>query len=212
MSRRCVSERHAAMCSSHSGEGGRSRPSSSSPSTILTSPTMPTSTLTFLLISAGSMSTWITCAPGRVALEVAGDPVVEAHAQGDEQIGVLDGLVDLGHAVHAHHAEAERMIFRDRAHAQQRERNRHLRVSANTRNSSVAPAICTPWPARIIGRRAAISSARPLPARACGGPAGTRARNRLAVVEVLLRVEGDGVWTSLGISTSTGPGRPVRAT
>ena len=42
---------------------------------------------------------------GSVAGEVAGDAVVEAHAEGEEEIGLLDGVVDPGLAVHAHHAE-----------------------------------------------------------------------------------------------------------
>ncbi len=37
--------------------------------------------------------------------EVAGDAVVEAHAEGEEEVGLLDGVVDPGLAVHAHHAE-----------------------------------------------------------------------------------------------------------
>ena len=41
--------------------------------------------------------------------ERAGHPVVEAHAAGDEKVGVLDRVVDPGLAVHAHHAERERV-------------------------------------------------------------------------------------------------------
>ena len=37
--------------------------------------------------------------------EVAGDAVVEAHAEGEQEVGFLDGVVDPGLAVHAHHAE-----------------------------------------------------------------------------------------------------------
>ena len=44
---------------------------------------------------------------GGVVGEVAGDAVVEAHAEGEEQVGLLDGVVDPGLAVHAHHAERE---------------------------------------------------------------------------------------------------------
>ncbi len=42
---------------------------------------------------------------GSVAGEVAGDAVVEAHAEGEQEVGLLDGVVDPGLAVHAHHAE-----------------------------------------------------------------------------------------------------------
>ena len=46
---------------------------------------------------------------GSVVGEVAGDAVVEAHAEGEEEVGGLDGVVDPGLAVHAHHAEVERV-------------------------------------------------------------------------------------------------------
>src|SRR5512147_2757804 len=62
---------------------------------------------------------------GRVSFEVAGDAVVEAHAEGDEQIGFLDGMIDPGFAVHAHHAEVERMRSREGADAEQRHGNRN---------------------------------------------------------------------------------------
>ena len=45
----------------------------------------------------------------RVGLEVACDAVVEAHAESQQQVGFLDGGVDPGFAVHAHHPEVERM-------------------------------------------------------------------------------------------------------
>ncbi len=48
---------------------------------------------------------------GRVGADRAGDAVVEAHAQGDEQVGGLDGLVDVLPAVHAHVAVGERVLL-----------------------------------------------------------------------------------------------------
>ena len=51
---------------------------------------------------------------GRVAGEVAGDAVVEAHPEGEQEVGLLDGVVDPGLAVHAHHAERERVMRRGR--------------------------------------------------------------------------------------------------
>ena len=56
---------------------------------------------------------------GGVAGEVAGDAVVEAHAEGEEEVGLLDGVVDPGLAVHAHHAERERVRGGDGAEAEQ---------------------------------------------------------------------------------------------
>ena len=64
---------------------------------------------------------------GRVGLEVAGDAIVEAHAEGEQQVGFLDGRVDPGFAVHAHHAEVQRMRGGDAAEAEQRHRHRDLR-------------------------------------------------------------------------------------
>src|ERR1035441_1920615 len=40
----------------------------------------------------------------------AGDAVVEAHAEGEQEVGLLDGVVAPGLAVHAHHAEREGMV------------------------------------------------------------------------------------------------------
>ena len=54
------------------------------------------------------------------AVQAAGDAVVEAHAHGDEHVTVLDGAIGEGFAVHAAHAQAERMALGDVARAQQR--------------------------------------------------------------------------------------------
>ena len=70
---------------------------------------------------------------GRVGGEVAGDAVVEAHAEGDQQVGLLDRVVDPRLAVHAHHAEVERMRRREAAEAEQRAARRE---SARARRSA----------------------------------------------------------------------------
>ena len=64
----------------------------------------------------------------RVGLEVAGDAVVEPHAERDQQVGLLNRVVDPRLAVHAHHAEVERMRRRHAADAEQRHRDRNLRA------------------------------------------------------------------------------------
>ena len=69
----------------------------------------------------------------RVGLEVAGDAIVEAHAERHQQVGFLDRVVDPGFAVHAHHAEVERMRRGDAADAEQRHRDRNLRALGETR-------------------------------------------------------------------------------
>ncbi len=62
----------------------------------------------------------------RVGLEVAGDAVVEAHAEGEQQVGLLDRVVDPRLAVHAHHADVERVAGREAAEAEQRHRHRRV--------------------------------------------------------------------------------------
>src|SRR6266404_1406981 len=50
-----------------------------------------------------------------VGAKVAGDAIVEAHADGDEQVRFLNGIVDPSFAVHAHHAEIQRVAGREAA-------------------------------------------------------------------------------------------------
>ncbi len=57
---------------------------------------------------------------GGEAGQFAGHPVVEAGAEGDEQIGVLHGGDGGVVAVHARHAEAERMVVGEGATGHQR--------------------------------------------------------------------------------------------
>ena len=64
----------------------------------------------------------------RVGPDVAGDPVVEAHADRDQQVGRLDRAVDVLPAVHAHVAVRERMPLVDGADAEQRPGDRDARL------------------------------------------------------------------------------------
>jgi hypothetical protein len=64
----------------------------------------------------------------RVGLQIAGDPVVEAHAERDEQVGLLNRGIDPGFAVHPHHAEVQGMRRRTPADAEQRHRNGNVRL------------------------------------------------------------------------------------
>ena len=52
--------------------------------------------------------------------EVAGHPVVEPEPDPDDQVGLLDGAVDVHLAVHARHAEVQRVRLGERADAEQR--------------------------------------------------------------------------------------------
>ena len=54
----------------------------------------------------------MTFAPRANAGEVAGHPVVEAEADADDEVGLLDRPIDVDLAVHARHAEVERMRLR----------------------------------------------------------------------------------------------------
>ena len=74
-------------------------------------------------ISETSISTWIFFDAGSVVLQVSGDAVVEAHAEGEEEVGLLDGGVHVRLAVHPHHAEAERVAARKAAEAEERQRH-----------------------------------------------------------------------------------------
>src|SRR6266478_3728691 len=59
-----------------------------------------------------------------VSTKVAGDAVVKSHADGNKQVGFLDGVVNPGFAVHAHHAEIQRIIGREAADAEERHGDR----------------------------------------------------------------------------------------
>ena len=60
----------------------------------------------------------------RVSAQVAGDAIVKTHADGNEEVGFLDGVVDPGFAVHTHHAEVEGVIGREAADAEERHGDR----------------------------------------------------------------------------------------
>src|SRR5208282_416624 len=55
----------------------------------------------------------------RVGAKVAGDAVIEAHADSDEKVGFLNGMIDPSFAVHAHHAKIHRIGSREAADAEQ---------------------------------------------------------------------------------------------
>ena len=83
------------------------------------SPTIGTSGRRTLPCSAGSMSTWMTLASG-ANVDLAGDAVVEAGAEGDQQVAPLHRSDRRGVAVHAWHAEGERMVVGEHAARHQR--------------------------------------------------------------------------------------------
>ncbi len=64
----------------------------------------------------------------RVGAQRAGHAIVKAHAAGNQQICFLNCSVDPRLAVHAHHAQVQRMRSREVAQPQQRERHGNLRA------------------------------------------------------------------------------------
>ena len=66
------------------------------------------------------MSTWMILASGANVEHLAGDAVVEAGAERDQQVGLLQRGDRGGVAVHAGHAEAQRMVVGERAAGHQR--------------------------------------------------------------------------------------------
>ena len=95
-----------------------------SSSTCAQSPMIGMSTLTFLLIDDGSMSTWILLRARRERVEPAGDAVVEARADADHHVAVVHRPVRLPGAVHAEHAEPLRIGGRIGAEPHQRRGDR----------------------------------------------------------------------------------------
>ena len=92
----------------------------SSSMTCRASPTIGTSAARFLPISAGSMSACTIVASGAKRVQLAGDPVVEAGAQRDDQVGLLQAVDRGDRAVHAGHAQVLRVRVGERAARHQR--------------------------------------------------------------------------------------------
>ena len=63
----------------------------------------------------------------RVGFQVARHAIVEAHAEGEQQVGLLNGFVDPGFAVHAHHAQVQHVRSRQSAEPEQRQRHGNAR-------------------------------------------------------------------------------------
>ncbi len=63
----------------------------------------------------------------RVSAQIAGDAIVKTHPHGNQQIRLLNGVVDPGFAVHAHHAQIQFFVGRKAAYAQQRHSHGNVR-------------------------------------------------------------------------------------
>src|SRR4029077_11188927 len=58
-----------------------------------------------------------------VGAQIAGDAVIKAHTDSDQEISFLNRVIDPSFAVHAHHAEIQRIVGREAANAKQRHRD-----------------------------------------------------------------------------------------
>lgn len=92
------------------------------------SPTTGIRTLTFLWMDVGSMSIWTMVALAQRRRGVLGHAVVEAHAHGNQEVGVADGFVGGIGPVHAEHTEPLRVIAGERAEAHQGTGHRDAQV------------------------------------------------------------------------------------
>ena len=129
--------------------GRRATAAIMSSSTCAQSPTIGTSTLTFLLIDDGSMSTWILRRARRERVEPAGDAVVEARADADHHVAIVHRHVGFVGAVHAEHAEPLRIGGREGAEPHQRRGDREagqLRPVRAAARSRCGPELMTPPP------------------------------------------------------------------
>ena len=146
----------------------------------------------------------------RVGLEVAGDAIVEAHAERDQQVGFLNRRVHPRLAVHAHHAEVERMRRRERRRcraASSRSGSARARRSASDRRARArqhdAVAGEDQRPLGGVDQRDRVARRRRRPAARRRTPRRGAARPRPS------RTRSVACCASLVMSTSTGPG-PAR--
>ena len=100
--------RQVSHWASHSSVSAISTRGSSSSSTSRASPSIEDDRAgSILLNSAMSMSMWILTASVQNSSKLARDAIVPASADRHDQVAVRDGLVRVGGAVHAEHAEVQ---------------------------------------------------------------------------------------------------------
>ena len=88
---------------------------------------MPTVGFMTLPSSEGSTSMWMIFASRRELVGGARDPVVEAHPDGEKQVGAVYGPVDAGLPVHPRPAQVQRVVVGEGAYAEQRRHDRDAR-------------------------------------------------------------------------------------
>ena len=60
---------------------------------------------------------------------LAGHAIVEPHAEGQQQVGIVDGVVGIHAAVHAQHVQRERIVAGETAQAHQGRRHGNARLA-----------------------------------------------------------------------------------
>ena len=93
------------------------------------------------------MSMWMIFALRAEGGDLAGGAVVEAGADGDQQVAFVERQVGVARAVHAEHAQRQRVIDRHRAERHQGHHGRQTGLFGQVdRGSSAAPEWTTPPP------------------------------------------------------------------
>ena len=143
--------------------------------------------------------------------ELAGDAVVEPDAEGQQQVGLVDGVIRVDRAVHAQHVEREVMVAGDRPQPVHGHRDGDARLGGELaqlfgriRGDDAAAAIDDRPRAGLDRGQHLVDLLAARAAAAADSRAGpSRRRSPGSATTVFC--------TSLGMSISTGPGRPVLA-
>ncbi len=179
-------------------------------STFRTSPTIGTSTCTFLLIADGSISMWIFFASAANASGLACHPVVEPRTHGDQHVAVIHRHVRIPGSVHAEHAERKRIRFGERPESMQGRGHRAAERSGKCpqlfRGTGLDGA-STDIQHRPLR---SVDQVRSLPDLAAMSFHGGVVRGQIPPAQDNRKTAFCAI-TSLGRSTSTGPGRPLVA-
>ena len=132
---------------------------------------MATSGRRILPISAGSMSACTIWACGAKNCRLPVTRSSNRAPERDDHVGLLQRGHGRVHAVHARHAQGQRVRVRERAAGHQRGRDRRLGQLGQPEQLGVALDLITPPPTYSTGRRAACSSrAAAVIAGRLGGP------------------------------------------
>jgi hypothetical protein len=80
-------------------------------------------------------------------LRISGHAIIEARAQRNQQVAVIDRIIRECRAVHAEHAHRQPILGVDRADAHQSRDHRHLKLAREFAQACDALPLITPPPA-----------------------------------------------------------------